>query len=91
MGASHGGIFGPAGCLQVQEHSHWGGGHVFPASAIYFNAGCTSCVIESDTIEWLKSVIVVNNFMQYYEMDDRPALSLTRLKWFIERAFINLS
>lgn len=30
---------GPGGCLHEQEHSHCGGGQVFPASAIYFNAG----------------------------------------------------
>lgn len=36
---SHGCNFGPGCSLQVHEHEHSGGGHVFPASAMYLNAG----------------------------------------------------
>lgn len=35
----HGSIFGSGLCLQLHEHSHFGAGQVFPASAMNLKAG----------------------------------------------------
>lgn len=96
-GVPHGSILGPGGCLQVQEHSHSGGGQVLPASAIYLRAGWTSYVFESDTINkntlFTYLVLIsdlVKGFMQYHETWDFLLMVIIKLiphhlinKWFI--------